>query len=99
MNIISRILLGLGLAGALAAALSYFCTAGPILPEPPPGPEDSRSPEQEEERRARLELYRARLFRSMEVKRQVAEELLDGRITLFQAVLQFQRAEQGLPAE
>jgi hypothetical protein len=99
MNIISRILLGLGVTSALAAALSYFWTAGPILPAPPPGPEDSRSQEREERRRARLDLYRARLFRSMEIKRQVAEELLDGRITLFQAVVQFQRVEQGLPAE
>jgi hypothetical protein len=97
MNIISRILLGLGLTGALTAALSYFCTAGPIHPAPSPAPDHIRSPE-EEQRRARLELYRARLFQSMEIKRQVAEELLDGRITLFQAVLQFQRAEQGLPA-
>jgi hypothetical protein len=29
MNIISRILLGLGLTGALAAALGYFWAAGP----------------------------------------------------------------------
>jgi hypothetical protein len=56
-----------------------------------------RSPE-EERRRARLDLYRARLFRCMEIKRQVAEELIDGRLTLFQAVVHFQRAEQGLPA-
>src|SRR5262249_34929562 len=71
---------------------------GPTPPAPPPVPNEIRSPEQEERRRARLDLYRARLFRSMETKRQVAEELLDGRITLFQAVVQVQRAKQGLPA-
>jgi hypothetical protein len=35
MNIICRMLLGLGLTGALAAALSYFWTAGPTLPQVP----------------------------------------------------------------
>jgi hypothetical protein len=98
MNITCRILLGLGLTGALAAALGYFWTAGPTPPAPPTGPDEIRSPV-EERRRARLDLYRARLFRSMEIKHQVAEELLHGRITLFQAVAQFQQAEQGLPAE
>ena len=98
MNITYRILLGLCLTGALSVALGYFWTAGPNLPALSTVPDDVRSPEQEE-RRERLELYRARLFRSMEIKRQVAEELLGGRITLFQAVVQFQRAEQGLPAE
>jgi hypothetical protein len=97
MNITCRILLGLGLTGALAA-LGYFWAAGSNLPAPPTVPKDLRSPEQVERRRARLDLYRARLFRSMDTKRRVAEELLDGRITLFQAVVQFQRAEQGLPA-
>jgi hypothetical protein len=100
MNITCRILLGLGLTGAVAAALGYFWTVG-STPQAPPTmmSEQVRSPEEEERRRARLDLYRARLFHSMEIKRQVAEELLDGRITLFQAVVQFQRAEQGLPAE
>jgi hypothetical protein len=98
MNITCRLLLGLSLTGALAAALGYFWTAWPTPPAPRTGPDEIRSPEQEEQRRARLEIFRARLFRSMEIKRQVAEELLDGRITLFRAVVQFQRAEQGLPA-
>jgi hypothetical protein len=99
MNITCRILLGLGLPGAVAAALGYFWTVGPNPPAPrPTTSEQVRSPEEEERRRARLELYRARLFRSMEIKRQAAEELIAGRITLFRAVVQFQRAEQGLPA-
>ena len=97
MNITCRILLGLGLTGALAAALVYFWAAGPTPPAPPTGPDDIRSPE-EERRKARLDLYRARLFRSMEIKRLVAEELIDGRLTLFQAVFRFQRSEEGLPA-
>jgi hypothetical protein len=99
MNITYRILLALGLTGVLAAALGYFRTVGPTPPAPPATmSEQVRSPEEEERRKARLDLYRTRLLRSMEIKRQVAEELLDGRITLFQAVLQFQQAEQGLPA-
>jgi hypothetical protein len=98
MNITCRILLGLGLTGILAGILGYFWSAGPTLPPAPSsGSEEVRSPE-EEQRKARLDLYHARLFHSMEIKRQVAEELLDGRLTLFQAVVQFQRAEQGLPA-
>jgi hypothetical protein len=99
MNITCRILLGLGLTGAVAAALGYFWTVG-STPQAPPTmmSEQVRSPEEEERRRALLDLYRARLFHSMEIKRQVAEELLDGRLTLFQAVVQFQRAEQSLPA-
>ena len=99
MNITCRILLGLGLTGAVAAALGYFWTAGPT-PQPAPfsWSEEVHSPEQQEQRRARLDLYRARLFRGMEIKRRVAEDLLDGRLTLFQAVVQFQRAERGLPA-
>jgi hypothetical protein len=96
MNLTCRILLGLGLTGTMAAALGYFWSAGPTPQAPDAGP-DVRSPEQEE-RRARLELDRARLFRSMEIKRQVAEALIDNRITLFQAVVRFQRAEEGLPA-
>ncbi len=100
MNIACRCLLGFAVTGPLAVALGSFWTAGPTFPPPPsPKSEDVLSPlEQEERRRENLELYRARLFRSMEIKRRVAEELIDGRVTLFQAVVQFQRAEQGLPA-
>src|SRR5262245_29551783 len=97
MNLTCRILLGLGLTGALAAALGYFWSARPSPQAQDAGPEDIRSPEQEE-RRARLELDRARLFRSMEIKRKVAEALIDNQISLFQAVARFQRAEEGLPA-
>jgi hypothetical protein len=97
MNITCCILLGLGLTGMVAGAVGYFWTAGPTLPPAPSsGSEEVRSPE-EEQRRAQLDLYHARLFLSMETKRQVAEELIDGRITLFEAVVQFQRAERGLP--
>jgi hypothetical protein len=98
MNITCRILLGLGLTSALAAALGYFGATGPTHPAPPTAPDDIRFSEQEERRRARLDLYRARLFRSMETKRQVAEELVDGGLTFFQAVVRFQRVERGLPA-
>jgi hypothetical protein len=99
MNIACRCLLGFAVTGTLAAALGYFWTVWPTLPPPPPTRSgEVRSPEQEERRSEELELYRARLFRSMEIKRQVAEELLDGRVPLFQAVVQFQRAEEGLPA-
>ena len=98
MNITCRILLGLGVTGALAAALGYFWTAEPNLPAPPTMPEEDRALAQEERRGVQLDLYRAKFSRSMEIKRQVAEELIDGRITLFQAVVQFQRAEQRLPA-
>jgi hypothetical protein len=99
MNITCRLLMGLGVTGALAAALGYFWAAGPTLPPAPfSWSEQVGSPEQEEQRRARLDHFRARLFRSMGIKRQVAEEWLDGRITLFQAVAEFQRAEEGLPA-
>jgi hypothetical protein len=96
VNITCRILLGLGLTGALAGAVTYFWAAGPTHPAAPTAPDDSRSPEQEQ-RRARLELDRAKLFRSMKIKRQVAEELVDGQLTIFQAVVRFQRAERGLP--
>jgi len=99
MNITCRILLGLCLTGAVAAAIGYYWTVGPTpQARPTTTSKQVRSPEEEERRRARLDLYRARLFHSMEIKRQVAEELLGGRITLFQAVVQFQRAEEGLPA-
>jgi len=100
MNIACRCLVGFAVMGALAVPLGYFWTAGATLPPLASAKsEEVLSPlEQEERRSEELELYRARLFRSIEIKRRVAEELIDGRVTLFQAVVRFQRAEQGLPA-
>jgi hypothetical protein len=98
MNSACRWVLGLGVTGALAS-LAYFGIIQATLPPlSPPLPQKDLSLEVEEQRRARLDLYRAKFSRSMAIKRRVSEELIDGRITLFQAVVRFQQAEEGLPA-
>jgi hypothetical protein len=99
MSIASRWILGFWVVGAIAVTLACFRIVPPALPPPPPrASENLLSPEDVERRAKKLESYRAKLFRSMAVKRHVAEELINGRTTLIEAAARFQRAEEGLPA-